>query len=447
MGAKLRVADTGLGTDAGNHGMSEGAEQRSRGADPSAASGAGPSSASASAPEPSASWKNRDLFAPSDEHALLAETLRSFVAREVEPQAAAHDREERFNLELFRRAGELGLLGITVPERFGGSGLVAVAAVQLYEALSTSDPGFALAVLAHAILFAHNLAINGSQEQCQRFLPGAVSGQLVAGMCMTEPGAGTDVMAMRTRAQRDGDDWLLDGIKTYITNGGLDSETLGDVFIVYARTGPQGLSAFLVEKGMPGFRLGQKWTDKLGMRASFTAELVFDGVRIPAENLMGAEGDGTRHMMRNLEIERLTLAAQGLGIAQRSLRVMLDYANQRQSFGRPLRDFGQIQSHIAERFAEYRAARVLVYDTARRHSFTRGGQRLDADAAKLLASQVAKRAADAAIQVLGGAGYMGENVVERLWRDSKLLEIGGGTLEAHHKNITQDLSQDSSLLD
>ena len=427
--------------------MSDGAEQRSRTTDPARASDAVPASGSPAPPESSESWKNRDLFAPSDEHALLAETLRSFVAREVEPQAAEHDREERFNLELFQRAGELGLLGITVPERFGGSGLDAVAAVQVYESLSTSDPGFALAVLAHAILFAHNLAINGSPEQCQRFLPDTVSGRSVAGMCMTEPDAGTDVMAMRTRAERDGNDWLLDGIKTYITNGGLDADTLGDVFIVYARTGAQGLSAFLVEKGMTGFRLGQKWTDKLGMRASFTAELVFDGVRIPAENLIGAEGNGTRHMMRNLEIERLTLAAQGLGIAQRALRVMVDYANQRKSFGRPLRDFGQIQRHIAERFSEYRAARTFVYDTARRHSFTRGRQRLDADAAKLLASQVAKRAADAAIQVLGGAGYMGENVVERLWRDAKLLEIGGGTLEAHHKNITQDLSQDASLLD
>ena len=342
-------------------------------------------------------WLSRDLFAPSDEHAMLADTLRSFVEQEVEPQAALHDREERFNLELFRRAGELGLLGVTVPERFGGAGLDTVAAVQMCEALSTSDPGFGLAVLAHAILFAHNLSINGHEEQCRRFLPDVVSGQRVAGMCMTEPMAGTDVLAMRTRAVREGDCWVLDGVKTYITNGGLDSETLGDVFIVYARTGAGELSTFVVEKGMDGFRMGQKWTDKLGMRASFTAELVFEGVRIPADHLIGAEGEGTRQMMRNLEIERLTLAAQGLGIAQRALRVMVDYANERESFGRPLREFGQIQRYVAETFAEYRASRTFVYNTARRHSFTRGEQRADADAAKLLASQVAKRAADAAI--------------------------------------------------
>jgi isovaleryl-CoA dehydrogenase len=193
--------------------------------------------------------------------------------------------------------------------------------------------------------------------------------------------------------------------------------------------------------------LGQKWRDKLGMRASFTAELVFDGVRVPKANVMGDPAGGVGHMMRNLEIERLTLAAQGLGIAQRAVRVMVDYANERRAFGQPLHAFGQIQRYIAEGYAEYRAARAFTYDTARRLSFTRAGQRVDADGTKLFASQVAKRAADAAIQVLGGNGYMGEYVVERLWRDAKLLEIGGGTLEAHHKNMTRDLARDPSILD
>lgn len=387
-----------------------------------------------------------DLFAPTPEHALLADTLRQFVEREVEPQAAEHDREERFNAALLRRAGDLGLLGLTIPEAYGGSGLDATAAVQLMEALSTADPGFGLAVLAHAYLFCHNLAVNGSPEQCRRLLPNAVTGERIGGMCMTEPDAGTDVLGMRTRAVRRGDAFVLDGVKTYITNGGVDDDTLGDVFIVYAKTEGDALSAFLVEKGMEGFRLGQKWVDKLGMRASFTAELVFSGVEVPARNVMGGIGEGTRHMMRNLEIERLTLAAQGLGIAQRALRVMVAYANERSSFGRPIRDHGQVQRYIAETFAEYRAAKAFVYDTARRMSFERAGQRVEADATKLVASQVAKRAADAAIQVLGGAGYMGENVVERLWRDAKLLEIGGGTLEAHHKNITKDLSRSPSLI-
>ena len=221
---------------------------------------------------------------------------------------------------------------------------------------------------------------------------------------------------------------------------------LGDCFVVYAATGPKEISSFLVEKGMAGFRLGQKWQDKLGMRASFTAELVLEGVRVPEANRLGREGEGTLQMMRNLEIERLTLAAMSLGIAQRSIEVMLSHANERHSFGVPIREHGQIQRHIAEAFAGYRAARIFVYDVARRLDLTATGQRVDADAAKLLASQVGKAAADSAIQVLGGYGYVGEYVVERLWRDAKLLEIGGGTLEAHHKNLVKDLSREPALV-
>jgi len=387
-------------------------------------------------------WRQRDLAAPTPEHELLARTLQEFVAREVEPQAAEHDRSERFNHALFRRAGELGLLGLTLPEEHGGSGLDATAAVQVYEALSGSDPGFALAVLAHSVLFAQNVWVNGDEALHRRVLPRAASGEWIGGVCMTEPEVGTDVLAMRTRARRDGDAYVLDGVKTFITNGGVDERTLGDAFVVYAATGPRVLTAFLVEKGMPGFRLGQKWTDKLGMRASFTAELVFEGVRVPIGNRLGGDGEGTLAMMRNLEIERLTLAAMSVGIARRCIDVMIQHANARQSFGVPLREHGQIQRHLAETFAETRAARALVYDVARRFDLRATGQRVDADAAKLFAAQVGKRAADAAIQVLGGQGYMGENAVERLWRDAKLLEIGGGTLEAHHRNLTKDLCRD-----
>jgi len=387
-------------------------------------------------------WRGFDLLHPTPEHVLLAGTLREFVAREVEPQAAEHDRAERFNHALFQKAGELGLLGVILPTEYGGAGLDATAAVQLMEALSTSDPGFALAVLAHGILFAQNLAVNGNEEQKRRVLPKAASGEWLCGLCMTEPEVGTDVLAMRTRAKRDGDVYVIDGRKTFITNGGSDERTLGDAFVVYAATREREITSFLVEKGMPGFALGQKWKDKLGMRASFTAELVFDGVRVPVANRLGEEGQGTLQMMRNLEVERLTLAAMSLGIAQRSLRVMVDWANQRKTFGVPIREHGQIQRYLAEGFAEWRSVRSFVYDTARRIDLAKTGQRADADAAKLVASQVGKRVADAAIQVLGGYGYMGENVVERLWRDAKLLEIGGGTLEAHHKNLAKDLCRD-----
>jgi isovaleryl-CoA dehydrogenase len=318
--------------------------------------------------------------------------------------------------------------------------------VQVCEALASADPGFALAVLAHAILFAQNVNVNGSEAQRRRVLPRAASGEWIGGLCMTEPSVGTDVLAMSSRAKRDGDVYVLDGVKTFITNGGVDEQTLGDCFVVYAATGPREITAFLVEKGMAGFRLGQKWKEKLGVRASFTAELVFDGVRVPVANRLGEEGQGTLQMMRNLEIERLTLAAMSLGIARRCVEIMVAYANERRSFGVPLREHGQIQRYVAESFAEYRAAHALVYDTARRMDLRATGQRVAADAAKLFASQVGKRVADAAVQVLGGYGYMGEYVASRLWRDAKLLEIGGGTLEAHHKNLAKDLARDPGLI-
>jgi len=387
-----------------------------------------------------------DLFSPTPVHDMLGETLREFVTREVEPQAAEHDRSETFNLALFRRAGELGLLGVTIREEYGGSDLGATAAVQVYEALSTSDPGFALSVLAHSVLFAQNIQVNGEDALKRRILPLAVSGEWIGGLCMTEPEVGTDVLAMRTRARRDGDAYVLDGTKMFITNGGIDEKTAGNAFVVYAATGDRSISSFVVERGMDGFRLGQKCRDKLGMRASYTSELIFDSVRVPIANRLGDEGAGTLAMMRNLEIERLTLAAMSVGIAKRCVEVMIAHASERKTFGVPIREHGQIQRYIAESFSEYRAARAVVYETARHIDLEATGQRVGADGAKLFASQVAKRAADAAIQVLGGYGYMGEYVVERLWRDAKLLEIGGGTLEAHHKNLTSDLCRDPSQI-
>lgn len=393
----------------------------------------------------SAAWRHMNLFAPTDEHRLLADTVHSFVTTEVEPQAARFNREERFNAGLFRRAGELGLLGLTVPESDGGAGLDAVAAVIVHEALSAADPGFCLAYLAHAILFVNNFTRNANATQRARILPKTISGEWIGGMCMTEPEAGTDVLGMRSTAVRDGDHYLLNGRKMFITNGAIDDQTLGDVFLVYAKTDGK-ISTFLVEKGFPGFLLGQKLHDKLGMRASLTAELVFDNCLIPTGNLVGHEGESAKHMMRNLEIERLTLAAMSLGIALRCLEVMVGYANERKAFGVPIREHGQIQRHIAESYAEFKAARCFVYDVARHLDLTSYGNRVDADAAKLFAARIAKEIADRAIQVLGGYGYMGEYVVERLWRDAKLLEIGGGTIEAHQKNITKDLARAPELI-
>ena len=390
-----------------------------------------------------------DLFNPSAEHRALRELVRSFTEREVDPQAEAADQAERFNIDLFRKLGELGLLGITVEERFGGAGLDPIAAVIAHEELSAADPAFTLSYLAHSMLFANNLQVNGSDEQRSKYLPDACSGKTICGMCMSEPGAGTDVLGMQTSAVRKGDVYVLNGAKMWITNGAVSDSELGDTFLVYARIegSPRNqLSMFIVEKGFEGFSLGQKIKGKLGMRASTTAELVFEDCRVPAENLVGSEGAATLHMMRNLEIERVTLAAMSLGIARRSIEVMNRYASERKTFGKPLREFGQIQRYIAESYAGYMAGRAYTYQTAATMSLDVPGHRLDSDGVKLFTSTMAKDVADRAIQVLGGYGYVAEYGVERLWRDAKLLEIGGGTLEAHQKNMCRELARTERIL-
>ena len=394
-----------------------------------------------------------DLANPSEEHQMLREMIRDFTQEFVEPQAHEYDKKEQFNIELFRGLGELGLLGITVPEEYGGSGLDAVAATIAHEELSYSDAGFGLAYLAHSMLFVNNLAQNGSEEQKSRILPKVCSGEWVGAMAMSEPDAGTDVLGLSTTAEQDSEgNWILNGRKMWITNGCIDDEgTPADVVWVYARTGYDDkgrakLSTFLVENGMPGYSVGQKIFDKTGMRASNTAELVFDDCIVPAGNLVGEEGGSLIHMMGNLEIERLTLAAMSLGIARRCLHEMNKYASEREAFGVQIRSFGQMQRHIAESWAKYRAMRAYIYDTANNIKLGSAGQRLDSDGVKLFATTAAKEIADAAIQVMGGYGYVAEYHVERLWRDSKLLEIGGGTLESHQKNITRDLAKNGEAI-
>ena len=388
---------------------------------------------------------SHDIFEPSPEHGLLRRTVREFVRERVEPQALEHDREERFNLPLFRELGGLGLLGITVPEADGGAGMDAVAAVIAHEELSAADPGFCLAYLAHAMLFVNNFCRNANPEQRRKYLPRAVSGEWVGGMCMTEPSAGTDVLGLKTQAVRRGDVYSLTGRKMFITNGAVDDSTLGDIFLVYAKT-DRGLSSFVVEKDFPGFSLGQRLHGKTGMRASTTAELVFEECQVPVENRLGEEGDSLLHMMRNLEIERVTLGAMATGIAGRCLEDMLRYADERTAYGKPISSFGQIQRYIADSYAQYMAARTYVYNTAGRMDLDAPGHRIDSDGVKLVATTMAKNVADNAMQVLGGYGYFNEYVVERLWRDAKLLEIGGGTLEAHQKNIAKDLARHPDVI-
>jgi isovaleryl-CoA dehydrogenase len=369
----------------------------------------------------------------SDEHDLLRHTVHQLAHSRVEPQASEHDEAGTFNVGLLRELGAMGLIGITVPEADGGAGLDAIAACIVHEELAYCDPGFTLGYLAHALLFVNNFYWAANPAQHARLLPKVLTGEHVGGMGMTEPAVGTDVLGLQTTARRHGDDYVLDGRKTFITNA-----CEGDIFLVYAKL-DERITTFVVERGMAGFSTGPK-IPKLGMRASTMGELIFDGVRVPAANLLGTEGGGITNMMRNLEIERLGLAAMSLGIARRCLDTMVRYSMERRTFGKQLADHGQIQRYIGDSFAKVAAMRALIYDVAASVGPTRRN-RLGTDAAKLFASTAAKEVADAAIQVLGGYGYCTEFRVEQFWRDAKLVEIGGGTLEAHQKNITRDLTQ------
>lgn len=388
----------------------------------------------------------RSLFSPTSEHELLRKTVVDFSKFHIEPSAMSRDRRESFNPDLLVMMGELGLLGITSSPDFDGSGMDAISAVIAHEEMAYSDPGLTLSYLAHAMLCVNNLSHNASEDQKRRWLPKLCSGEWIGAMAMSESGIGTDVLAMSATAEKTPDGYQLNGQKMWITNGAKnDAGDPADIVFVYAKTGekdgrPQ-ISSFVVEAGTSGYSVGQIIKDKCGMRGSITAELVFDNCVIPASNLVGEEGQSIIHMMRNLEIERLTLAAISLGIAKRSLEVMLNYANERKAFKHPLTYFGQIQHQIANSYAEYQAARSYVYRVAGEMDLEKPGQRLDSDGAKLFTAKIAKGIADRAIQVLGGNGYIGEYVVERLWRDAKLLEIGGGTNESHEKNMTKDLSR------
>lgn len=362
------------------------------------------------------------------------------------------------------------MLGLTVPEEYGGVGSswttgddsggscssrvggAATAVVIAHEELASSDPAFCLSYLAHSLLLVNNLSVNASDEQKEMFLPPLVSGERIGGMGMSESSAGTDVLAMKTTAtyESSSDCWILNGSKMWITNGCVDDVAApGDAFLVYARTGPEkaDITSFVVEKGMEGFGVGSKIRGKLGMRSSPTAELVFDSVQVPAAtHVVGQVNKATLCMMRNLEIERLGLAAMALGIARRCLNEMKSYASQRRAFGhRDLYGFGQIQRLVAESYAEYTAGRSYVYGVARHIDLNRHGNGLDADGTKLFCARMAKTVADRAIQVMGGNGYTEEYKVERLWRDAKLLEIGGGTNESHHKNMCRDLRKMGSV--
>ncbi len=368
----------------------------------------------------------------SDEHQLLRQTIRQFVQSRVEPQAMEHDEASKFNTKLLKEVGDLGLIGVTIPDADGGAGMDATASVIVHDELAYSDPGFTLGYLAHALLFVNNVYWAATPEQRAKYLPATLAGTTVGAMGMTEPAVGTDVLGMQTVAVKQGDHYVLNGRKTFITNG-----PEANVFCVYAKLNDR-ITTFLVEREFPGFSTSPK-IPKMGMRASTMSELIFEDCRVPEANVLGKEGGGVTNMMRNLEIERLGLAAMSLGMARRCLDIMVQYVNERRSFGRPLHEHGQIQKYIGESYAKVEAMRALVYNVAATVSPT-NRNRLGTDAAKLFSATAAKEVADAAVQVLGGYGYCTEYRVEQFLRDAKLIEIGGGTIEAHQKNITRDLT-------
>jgi isovaleryl-CoA dehydrogenase len=367
---------------------------------------------------------------------LLREQVSSFAAAEIAPRAAEIDRSNEFPMALWPRMGELGLLGITVEEEYGGAGMGYLEHVVAMEEISRGSASVGLSYGAHSNLCVNQIRRNGSEEQKRRFLPGLIAGTAVGALAMSEPGSGSDVVSMRTRAERIGDRYRLNGGKMFITNG-----PDAHVLVVYAKTepeaGPRGITAFIVEKGMKGFRTAQK-LDKLGMRGSNTCELIFEDCEVPAENVLGAVDGGVRVLMSGLDYERAVLAAGPLGIMQSCLDVVLPYVHERRQFGQPIGEFQLMQGKLADMYTTANAARAYVYAVAR--ACDRGETtRKDAAGAILFAAEKATWMALEAIQALGGNGYVNDYPTGRLLRDAKLYEIGAGTSEIRRMLIGREL--------
>ena len=380
---------------------------------------------------------NFDLGETAD---LLRDTVASFASDNIAPRAEEIDRSNEFPRDLWPRLGDLGLHGITVEEEFGGAGMGYLEHCVAMEEISRASASVGLSYGAHSNLCVNQIRRNGTAEQKARYLPKLISGEHVGAMAMSEPGAGSDVVGMKTHAVKKGDRYVLNGNKMWITNGP-DAETL----VVYAKTdpkaGPRGITAFLIEKGMKGFSTAQK-LDKLGMRGSNTCELVFADCEVPAENVLGEVGKGVNVLMSGLDYERLVLAAGPLGIMQSCMDIVIPYVHERKQFGQSIGSFQMIQGKLADMYTTLNAARAYVYAVAR--ACDRGETtRKDAAGAILFASERATWMSLEAIQILGGNGYINDYATGRLLRDAKLYEIGAGTSEIRRWLIGRELFEET----
>jgi isovaleryl-CoA dehydrogenase len=372
---------------------------------------------------------------------ILRESVATFAAREIAPRAAAIDRSNEFPRDLWPRLGELGLLGITVEEEYGGAHLGYLAHVVAMEEVSRASAAVGLSYGAHSNLCVNQIRRTGSDAQKRRYLPELIAGRHVGALAMSEAGAGSDVVSMRLRAERRGDRYILNGTKMWITNG-----PEADVLVVYAKTDPgagaRGITAFIVEKGFAGFSTAQK-LDKLGMRGSDTCELVFRDCAVPEQNVLGAAGRGVEVLMSGLDYERAVLAAGPLGIMQACLDAVLPYLHERRQFDRPIGEFQLMQGKLADMYVTLNACRAYVYAVAR--ACDRGSvTRKDAAGAILFAAEKATWMALEAIQCLGGTGYINDSPTGRLLRDAKLYEIGAGTSEIRRWLIGRELYDETA---
>ena len=377
-------------------------------------------------------------FELTPEQAQIRAVAREFAEAELGEKIAPYDERHEFPREIVAKLGPLGFMGVLVPPEYGGAGLDYVSYAFIVEELNRGDASVGITMWAHNSLCANHIAMFGSKAQKEKYLPRLASGEALGAWGLTEPGSGSDAAAMRTRAVRDEGEWVLNGTKAFITNA-----SVGEIAVVMAITDPpkrqKGISAFILEKGMPGFGVGQRYR-KLGLHASDTAELVFDGARVPVANLLGDLNAGFVNTMQVLEGGRIAMAAMAVGIAQAALDQAIKYMKQRTAFGQTLAEFNGLQGMVAELATEIEAARLL---TLRAAYLKDAGQPVKHTAAmaKLFASEVAMKAATKAVQIHGGAGYITDFPVERIFRDAKLTEIGEGTSEVQRLVIAREILQ------